>query len=270
VRFVGLVIVVCAFVCGGCSQDKGGGKSSGPATARVRVMTYNIHHAVGMDQKLKLERIAEVIKDAKPDFVALQEVDKGVSRSEKQDQAAELGRMTGMHAIFGKAVDWDGGDYGGAVLSRYPIVSSKVYKLPVTGGREPRVAVAVRVKPPGLPEMQFVGVHLEHQHEGDRLAQAKQLKAELDQIPSRNIILAGDFNAQPDTAAVEVFTKAGWENVSGGEKSFPAPYPLRKIDWVMVPQESAWKMVKSDVVAERMASDHRPVVVELEYGRRKK
>jgi len=231
-------------------------------------MTYNIHHAQGLDQDLDVKRIAGVIKDAKPDLVALEEVDKVTSRSDKKDEPKELGESTGMNHAFAKALDVGGGDYGNAVLSRWPILSQKVEKLPKTGGREQRVALITRIKHQTLHEIVFVAVHLEHQHDGDRLAQAQALKAALDQIPSSNIILAGDFNATPGSDPIKVFTEAGWKDCTkDDDKTFPAPSPTKKIDFVLLPPSTPFRVVKKDVPAERVASDHRPVVVELEWGK---
>src|SRR5215831_16802918 len=66
------------------------------ATTKLRIMTYNIHVGVGMDKKLDLQRIADVIKQERPDLVGLQEVDRGVKRTEGKDEIAELAQMTKM------------------------------------------------------------------------------------------------------------------------------------------------------------------------------
>src|ERR1044071_9724032 len=62
----------------------------------LRIMTYNIHVGVGMDKKLDLQRIADVINKEKPDLVGLQEVDRGVKRTEGKDEIAELAAMKKM------------------------------------------------------------------------------------------------------------------------------------------------------------------------------
>jgi endonuclease/exonuclease/phosphatase family metal-dependent hydrolase len=259
-------LAMLALLGTGCSSDSK--DSDATSGRRLRVMTYNIHHAQGLDQDLDLTRIAGVIKDAKPDLVALQEVDKGTSRSDKKDEPEELGALVGMSSAFAKAIDVSGGDYGNAVLSRWPILSEKVEKLPKTGGREQRVALITRVKHATLREIVFVAVHLEHQHEGDRLAQAKALKAALDQIPTPNIIVAGDFNATPDSEAIKIFTDAGWTDCTDDDdKTFPAPLPMKKIDFVLLPKGTLFRVTKKDVPTERVASDHRPVVVQLEWKR---
>jgi len=252
--------------CIGCSSDDNHAAASG---ARLRVMTYNIHHAQGLVTKLDIKRIAGVIKDANPDLVALEEVDVNTNRADKKDEPKEFATLTGLHAAFAKAIDVGGGDYGDAVLSRWPILSQKVIKLPKTGNREQRVALITRVQPEKLPEIVFVAVHLEHAYEPDRLAQAKTLKEALDQIPVQSIILAGDFNATPGSDAIKVFTDAGWKSCTDDDdKTFPAPYPTKKIDFILLPPTTPFKVTKKDIPSERVASDHRPVVVYLELKKK--
>src|ERR1700730_14354602 len=89
----------------------------------LRVLTYNIHHGEGTDGRFDLSRLAGVIKSVQPDVVALQEVDRGTARAAGVDELTELERLTDMHAEFGKAMDYAGGGYGVAVLSRWPLVS---------------------------------------------------------------------------------------------------------------------------------------------------
>src|SRR5215212_8458190 len=90
----------------------------------LRVMSYNIHVGVGMDKKLDLQRIADVINSQHPDLVGLQEVDRGVKRTEGKDEIAELAKLTRMEYAFAPNLDYQGGKYGVAILSRFPIKSS--------------------------------------------------------------------------------------------------------------------------------------------------
>src|SRR5215212_2221501 len=95
----------------------------------IRVVTYNIHHGEGLDKKFGLERIAKVLMAAKPDIIALQEVDQGTKRASRVDQPAEFARLTGMRVVFGRNIPYDGGGYGTAVLTRLPIRSHTSVKL---------------------------------------------------------------------------------------------------------------------------------------------
>src|SRR3989440_7000576 len=85
----------------------------------LRVMTYNIQHGAGTDQKLNLPRIAEVINREHPDLVGLQEVDRFVERTGRVDEIAELARETRMEYAFAYNLHYQGGQYGVALLSRF-------------------------------------------------------------------------------------------------------------------------------------------------------
>ena len=99
-------------------------------TRTMRVMTYNIHVGIGMDKKLDLPRIAGVINAQHPDLVGLQEVDRGVERTQRIDEIAELAKLTHMDYAFAFNLRYQGGQYGVAILSRFPISSfdHRLYK----------------------------------------------------------------------------------------------------------------------------------------------
>ena len=92
---------------------------------QVTVLSYNIHHGVGMDGKLDLQRIGKIIKKVNPDIVALQEVELKTKKTGNIDQAKVLAKATGLNYAFGPAINFAGGKYGNAILSRYPIKSIK-------------------------------------------------------------------------------------------------------------------------------------------------
>src|SRR5438132_10415788 len=93
------------------------------STHTIRVMTYNIHVGIGMDKKLDLARIAGVINAHHPDLVGLQEVDRGVTRTGRVDEIAELAKLTRMNYDFAFNLRYQGGQYGVAILSRFPIMA---------------------------------------------------------------------------------------------------------------------------------------------------
>ena len=92
---------------------------------RLRILSYNIHHAEGVDGKLDVPRIAQVILSVDPDLVALQEVDKNTIRTGKVNQDIELSRLTKMNSVFGSNITFQGGQYGNAILSKFPIIKNK-------------------------------------------------------------------------------------------------------------------------------------------------
>ena len=105
------VLLACALIIipllPACSGKLGGGRMEGQGRSdplTLRILSYNIHHGQGTDGIFDLERLARVISSVEPDLVALQEVDRATTRSGGVDQAAELARLTGMEAAFGKTI----------------------------------------------------------------------------------------------------------------------------------------------------------------------
>ncbi len=234
----------------------------------VRILSYNVKHGLGMDDQVDLERIASVIRMLEPDIVTLQEIDSVVSRTGFEDQAAVLGELTGMRAVFGGFMDYQGGRYGMALLSRYPVVEWENHRLP--DGAEPRSALAARIEllRPGYgqaPRLVVVGVHL-YATADERYAQASRLIEVLSDERSP-VVLAGDFNSTPDSDVIRLLEAAGgWERPrkSGERMTFPSVVPDREIDFIMFRPADRFVVREHRVVAETEASDHRPVLLELE------
>jgi endonuclease/exonuclease/phosphatase family metal-dependent hydrolase len=220
-----------------------------------------------MDGKFQYDRTAAIIKAADPDFVALQEVDKNTMRASGVDQPAELARRTGLHGIFGKQIDYSGGDYGQAILSKYPIKSSKIHWLPGMPDRERRIAFEVSVERHGR-EMKFVTTHLHHQNNTFREQQA----AELNRIYADStvpVILAGDLNAMPESQPIAIFKKAwSFGNTDTTLLTYPADKPVRQIDYILFRPMNQFQVTRQQVLNEPVASDHRPVLVELEEAQK--
>jgi endonuclease/exonuclease/phosphatase family metal-dependent hydrolase len=228
---------------------------------KLNVLSYNIRHGAGMDGKIDLERTAEVIRKAKPDLVALQEIDKNCKRSGNVDIAAELGRLLSMEHRFGKFMDFQGGEYGMAVLSRLPIEEVIVHPLPK--GAEPRCALEVQVQVAGFDQpFSFVGIHNDWTNEEIRIRQVGALMKALQ--PRKNpVILAGDFNGQRSDGSMKLLDQAGWLNIDKqGQKTFPSGEPRVEIDFVVVRGLEGARFNVA-VIDERAASDHRPVLARM-------
>lgn len=223
--------------------------------SEIRVLTWNLHHGVGEDGKLDLERIAKVILDAKPDIVALQEVDSDCHRSGHVDQTAELAKLTGMHGAFGAAMPYDGGEYGQAILSRYPLAQTAIHRLPGEG--EPRIAFEATVSIDGKP-LRMITVHLSYEQNDRRLKQVQSLIKALAKSPTPSV-LAGDFNDVPKSPALKLLDDA-WLAVpkAGNGLTSPANKPRAEIDHIYL-RGLAVKGT-AEVLAESVASDHRPVM----------
>lgn len=224
-----------------------------------RVLCWNLRHGAGLDGKIDLERIAAVIRTQNPDVVLLQEVDRKCGRSGGVDQAAELGRLLEMESAFGKAVDHDDGEYGQAILSRTPLMDVEVHRLPSHG--EPRIALSAVVES-SLGKLTVATLHLDHQDEARRFAQAQVAAAALVKS-TYPVVLAGDFNATSDSRTLSVFAQAPWHTLAKEMpvETHPADVPTHEIDHVVT---RGLRAVRPPVViAEAVASDHRPILAVL-------
>jgi endonuclease/exonuclease/phosphatase family metal-dependent hydrolase len=235
---------------------------NGTPPVTLRVLTYNIHHGAGNDEVLDLERIARLIRSLDPHLVALQEVDNRTERTGGVDQAAELGRLTGMSPAFGKFMDFQGGEYGMAVLSSLPIVASQNHPLPE--GAEARSALVVRVRlPEGHGELTFAGIHF-YRTEEERMAQTRRL-LEVLAAEDGPVILAGDFNSTPDSAVMELIRETFTVPDKGSDRfTFPSHRAEREIDFMAWRPRDRFVAVESRVIDEPIASDHRPVLLLVE------
>ena len=231
----------------------------------VRVLTFNILHGATTKGDFDLDKIAEVINNVNPDFVALQEVDFKTNRARNYDLATELGLRTKMAPLFGKAMDFDGGGYGEGVLSKYPIIASRNIPLPHSPGNEPRTALEVTVELQSGDTISFIGTHLEHQQEsGDRLYQAQKINNVFlgNQFPT---ILAGDLNDTPNSKPIALI-KRYWEDVFGEnhEPTYPSDNPIKKIDYIFYRPSVFWKVNETRVICDSVASDHCAVFAVLQ------
>ena len=250
---------------------QGAGRSASAAEpTTLRVLCYNIHYGQGTDGQYDLERLAEVINKASPDLVALQEVDVGVKRSGQVHQAQRLGELTKMSVRFGPTQHYQGGLYGNAVLTRLPILDVVIQPLPYTESTSqrttyPRGAIAVTVRGPEGKPLRFVSTHFQHNVPEDRLAEAKAINKLFAGPENMPTILAGDMNAVPDSEPIQELLKH-WSNAIDEQSSPTAPSkkPTSRIDYIFYRPAPMFRVSHAEVIAESMASDHRPVLAVFE------
>ena len=235
------------------------------APIRLRVLCYNIHHAQGVDGKLDVPRIAKVILSVKPDLVALQEMDQKTKRTQKVDQVAELARLTKMKSIFGANIDFQGGHYGNAILSRFPITRHKNHHLPKVDMGEQRGVLESVIKISKEENILFMATHLDHRRpDAERRASAKfinQMMGDRDKMPA---ILAGDFNDVPGSPTLREVGKLWMRTNPEITPTIPVAKPVRQIDYILVRPKERWKVIETKVLDEAVASDHRAIFAVIE------
>ena len=236
----------------------------------VRVLVYNIHAGRDAARVDNLARVAELIDANDADIVLLQEVDRGTVRSGNVDQLAELMRLTGMYGVFGKSLDYQGGEYGIAILSRWPIANDEVVPLRIDppqpragGSKEPRIALVAETG--GLT---IANTHFDASR--DDTWRAQEVEELLRNAAVRRpLLLGGDFNAEPESRIHERMLAAGtrdaWLDCAAGQGfTFPAARPVKRIDYVFL---AGGARCSSATVLETDASDHRPLLVNVTLPR---
>ena len=222
----------------------------------LRLMTYNIKNATGMDGVCDFQRIANVINNASPDVVAVQEVDSVTNRSNQKYVLGEIAERTQMYACFAPAIDYDGGKYGIGLLSKKAPVHLQTIALP--GREEARALILAEFE-----DYIYCCTHLSLTEE-DRMKSLEILKTFAASY-KKPLFLAGDMNAEPESDFIKELQKEFRILSNPRQHTFPAPAPKETIDYVAVfkQNDKGFAVVSSEVVNEPVASDHRPIVVEL-------
>lgn len=236
----------------------------------LKVASFNIAAGKVSD----MTAIAKAIKAMNVDIVALQEVDKLTARSGKVDQLAELMKLTGMHGVFGRAIDYDGGEYGLAYLSKYPIKDQVIYPLP-SGQREQRIAFVAKVEVPNFAApVTVVNAHLDTKEDpAMRLDQVRELNDRTIEI--RGIkLLFGDMNDVPQSVTWQELNRY-WNDIQPGDKdgrSWPAENAEIKVDYIFTGNAQRWHLDNLTIpnatgewagINWPSVSDHLPIVAEL-------
>lgn len=238
----------------------------GQDKAKVKVLSFNILHGATTKGDFDLDAIAKVILEADPDFVALQEVDYKTNRARGYDLVTELGWRTKLSPIFGRAMPYDGGEYGEGILSKYSFLSTRNIALPHSPGNEPRAALEITTILPSGDTICFIGTHLDHlKDDTDRISQAKKIN-EVFQSNYYPTILAGDLNDIPGSRTIDLLEEV-WTasyDKKAPKFTFPSDNPGKKIDYVMYLSKDKWTVLDKQIICDSIASDHCAYLVTLE------
>ncbi len=233
---------------------------------QVRILTFNIYHGETMKGDFDLDLIAGVIQESDPDLVALQEVDFKTKRTGYLDLATELGQRSGLIPVFAAAMDFDGGFYGNAILSRRPLLTTVNHVLPSSPGKEPRTALVATTTISTGDTIGFIATHLDYvADDTDRISQARFIN-QLGTTLTSPAVLAGDLNDIPGSRAIGIFEEF-WQGSYDQEfpaPTFPSPAPDRKIDYIMFQPPGSWKVISHKVIPDMLASDHCAYLAVLE------
>ncbi|MDE6989006.1 MAG: metallophosphoesterase [Bacteroides acidifaciens] len=223
----------------------------------LKLMTYNIKNANGMDDVCNFQRIANVINNASPDVVAIQEVDSMTNRSGQKYVLGEIAERTQMHAYFAPAIDFDGGKYGIGLLTRQ--VPVRLQTIPLPGREEARALILAEFE-----DYIYCCTHMSLTEE-DRMKSLKIVKS-FTAPYKKPLFLAGDMNAEPESDFIKELQKDFQLLSNPKQHTYPAPEPKETIDYIATLKSNAngFALISAQVLNEPMASDHRPILVELQ------
>ncbi len=235
---------------------------------KIRLMSYNIQH--GNDHKggtgINLEQIAEVIRALDPDIVGLNEVRGRGLRDDYTAQAEELASILGYHAWFARSIYVGGTEpYGNAVLSKRPIVSASITRIPDPiprdGRVESRTVLRAEIELPGGNFAAYVSHFGLSQAELEHAASTAITLVKDEPLP---FALMGDFNMTPDCPLLAPMFESlnSTSPYTDGKLSFPSDKPYEKIDYIFTSRKV--HVISADIPA-LVASDHRPIYADVEF-----
>ena len=229
---------------------------SAQAQNTLKLRSYNIKNANGMDNVCNFQRIANVINNTSPDVVAIQEVDSMTNRSGQKYVLGEIAERTQMHGYFAPAIDYDGGKYGIGLLTKQ--VPLRLQTLPLPGREEARTLILAE-----FADYIYCCTHMSLTEE-DRMKSLELVKA-FTSSSTKPLFLAGDMNAEPESGFIKKLQKDFQILSNPKQHTFPAPDPKETIDYIATLKQNAkgFAVISAKVINEPMASDHRPILVEL-------
>lgn len=250
----------------------------------ITIANFNI--AGGLRKhKVNLDLVANAIKAMDADIITLEEVDQNTTRSDGLDQAKVIAEKTGMYYLFGKATDMKGGNYGNAILSKYPIVKSKTFLLP-SGDFEQRSLMLSQINVPAFDSPIYVfNTHFDwHEEDEVRMSQARfinsivfddlDLDDEFPNLVSGIMVLLGDFNSVKNDRVIKelekYWTLVKQENVD--TRTWPAGNPGLDLDHIFTSRNQIWQVEQFIIpndgnewngIKWPLVSDHIPVIAKL-------
>ncbi len=237
------------------------GKVQAQEEVPVRVISMNMRHG-GALTGYEAQPFIDFINRHNPDFVVVQEMDLFTSRNGGKDLLTEIALGTKMQPYFGKSFDYRGGAFGVGVLSRYPICAAGRIVSKPDGVKEPRACGWIEAELPGGVKVRIGSIHLSVENDDARVENLRLYNDRLLKGKGTPTIIAGDFNAYPDSSVLEYAAKR-WTNLSGDTHTFPCDAPDACIDYILGAPANAWKSREVSVIAEPTLSDHRFIIADL-------
>ena len=235
---------------------------------QLRIATYNLHGGIGTDGIRDYRRIGRHLSDLQVDIALLQEVDARHQFVSPELNPVALCQYPQQALVAAPAINEDGGWYGNALLSRFPVIESRSVDVSQIGV-EPRNIQVAKV------DINGIHLHVINTHKGLKVAErqfqfaklCEQLEI-LSQQPEA-ILLGGDFNEWQFFSSAFQGIKQVLQPIKTGA-TFPSRWPLFRLDrlWIKATDslDKTFPMPKARVVKNahtRLHSDHCPVIADI-------
>ncbi len=253
-----LFALVVVLLTNGCSTTK---KTKGDSS-QLKILSYNVRNARGMDEVTDFNRVASVINRINADCVALQELDSATERSGGKVVLNELAERTGMHGSYSASIDYQGGKYGVGILTKEKPLSHK--SVPLPGSEEKRSLLIVEMK-----DYVICSTHWSLR-QPDRQASVEIINDAVKEFATKPVFVAGDFNAVPESEEIKELLDAWTVLNDPAQPTIPVVNPNRCIDYVFgkISNTFDFQVLQTKVEDEPLASDHLPVWVNLKVSKK--
>ena len=219
----------------------------------LKIITFNVAHGRGTDNKVDIERQANLIKEYKPDIIFLQEVDMYTKRAGEMNQIREFAKKVGLYYCSMESnITLEDGYYGDGIISKFLISFSANYLMPLTDTKHEQRGILYNRISLGTTKLNLFSVHLST-YEDERILAAKELCRIISKIdPSEIIIVGGDFNVG--------VTRLGKGKYIFEEKESYEEYEIlnRKLDKI-----NNIELIKFETIDAKGTSDHSAIYTEF-------
>ena len=230
----------------------------------VRVMSMNIKEGAAYAGN-QSQPYSDLINQYKPDFIALQEVDYKTVRNGGKDWLNEVAMQTGMFPYFSKSMNYQGGGFGPALLSKYPFYKVEKTIFRHDQAREDRSTAWMYVQLPGGGVCLRVGtLHLSLESSQLTIQHFASInKAFFAEDELTPALMIGDYNAAPGSDAIN-YVKNRWQEVIPNMGStWPSDKPTTQLDHIMGFPKMAWECTHYELIGNPKLSDHCFIVADL-------
>lgn len=232
----------------------------------LTIVTYNINHGEGVDGLYSSIRIARTLEQYDPDLIALQDVDMSTNRVNQDLQIEIIAKHLEMFYLFGKTVDYIGGEYGNAILSKYPIISSQNSDISPYNAPEKRRLLRATIDL-GFKTLKFYSTKFGIMDD-EIIYNSERIGKFINRMePDYPVIFGGDFGVKPYSLLLKDLMNTMIDlgtRFNNQSTTYPTRIMSRRLDYILINKyvEPMEYLIPVDSLS-TISSDHLPVVAKV-------